>query len=75
MDWFIQILIQFEQVLETWTGAWMVNYPTIHGREGLEQLGFVHNTSSPDSDADLEYNWKTCRKRKKYNIWSLIKFF
>ena len=39
------------------------------------KLGFVHNTSSPDSDADLEYNWKTCRKRKKYNVWSLIKFF
>ena len=50
----------------------ITQYPAV---KAWNKLGFVHNTSSPDSDADLEYNWKTCRKRKKYNVWSLIKFF
>ena len=53
--------------------GWSITqYPAV---KACNKLGFVHNTSSPDSDADLEYNWKTCRKRKKCNVWSLIKFF
>ena len=65
MDGFIQILIQFEQVLETWTGAWMANYITqCPAVKAWSKLGFVqYSTSSPNTD--LEYNWKTCRKRKK----------
>ena len=43
--------------------GWSITqYPAV---KACNKLGFVHNTSSPDSDADLEYNWKTCRKRKK----------
>ena len=53
--------------------GWSITqYPAV---KACNKLGFVYNTSSPDSDADLEYNWKTCRKRKKCNVWSLIKFF
>ena len=53
--------------------GWSITqYPAV---KACNKLGFVHNTSSPDSDADLEYNWKTCRKRKKCNVWSLIKLF